>query len=116
MRGLLTQGCTTRSHEQVTNKNDIPLRKEFFLEVIQKQGNTVPLHFAALVMEIKVVVLDLRIIQNVNVLLEGIAHRLLVTLLVDQVDNELRSVQLLLGLKVSVEGFLLQGFKLSNGM
>lgn len=91
--------------------NDIPLSMEFRLEMVQNQGNAVPSHLAALVVEIKVEILYIFVVQDADVLGEGIGHGLLVTLIVDQADNKLGSVELLLGLKVSTEGILLQSLK-----
>jgi hypothetical protein len=57
--------------------------------------------------EIKVEVFDMFVVQGVDVLRECIGHGLFVALVVDQVDNKLRSVEFLLDLKVSAEGVLL---------
>lgn len=81
---------------------------EFRLEVVQNQGNAVPSHLAALVVEVKVEILDIFVVQGVDILGEGVGHGLLVTLVVHQVDNKLWSIELLLDLKVSTEGVLLQ--------
>lgn len=84
---------------------------ELRLEVVQNQRNAVPSHLAALVVEIKVEVLDILVVQGVDALREGIGHGFLVTLVVDQVDNKLRSIEPLLDLKMSTEGVLLQLLK-----
>ena len=51
-----------------------------------------PPHFATLVMEIKVEILDLWVAQNSNLLRKGRAHRTFIAFLVDKIDNELWSV------------------------
>lgn len=73
------------------------------MEVVQEKRDTVPLHLAALVVEIKVVVLDLGVIQHLNLLGKGNSHGSLVSLLVDEVDYQLWSVKLLLGVKMLME-------------
>lgn len=102
---------TTFIRKKQIAMNDIPLSMEFRLEVVQNQGNAVPSHLTALVVEVKVEILDIFVVQGADVLSEGIAHGLFVTLVVDQVDNKLGSVELFLDLKVSTEGVLLQLLK-----
>jgi len=75
----------------------------------------VPLHLAALVVKVEMMVLDLSIVQIVDVLLECNAHGSFVTLLVDKVDHQLRSIELLLGLKMFAEGVVLMRNETTNG-
>ena len=81
----------------------LPLGSQILVKVIQQQGDTVPLHLAALVVKVEMMVLDLSIVQIVDVLLECNAHGSFVSLLVDEVDNQLWSIELFLGLKVLTE-------------
>lgn len=105
------QTMTIVMHKKQIKMKDVPLSMEFRLEVVQNQSNAVPSHLAALVMEVKVKIFDIFVIQRADVLGKGIGHGLLVTLVVNQVDNKLGSVERLLGLKVSTEGVLLQLLK-----
>lgn len=93
----------------------IPLGDQLLVKVVQQQGNTVPLHLAALVVKVEMMVLDIDIVQSVDVLLECDAHGSLVTLLVDKVDHQLGSIKLLLGLKVLAEGVVLRYIKMKSG-
>ena len=86
---------------------DLPLRKKLLVKVIQKKGHAVPSHLAALVMKVKVVVLDFRIIEELNMLLESNAHGAFVSAFVDKIDNQLRSIEGLLRLKVLTERIFL---------
>jgi hypothetical protein len=78
------------------------------MKMIQQKRYAVPLHLATFVMEVKVVVLDLRVVQDVNLLGECCSHWRLISFLVDQVDDKLRSIVPLLSVKMSPESrFLL---------
>ena len=81
------------------------------MEVVQQKGHAMPPHLAALVMEIKVVVLDFRVIEELDILLEGNTHGAFVSAFVDEIDNELRSVKRLLRVEMLAERVFLKNEK-----
>lgn len=85
-------GQYTSSTTRYIYIKDIPLFQELWFQLFNQALDSIPAHLATLVMEIEMDIRESRVRQRIDRARIGLAHRVLVAFLVDQVDQDLRAV------------------------